>query len=395
MGQLNTESLDVMIRGAHTAWRKIDEVDVKILEGLSLLGPRNLTLISEHLGMPTTTVRYRVRRMISESILSLHLNPYHTFLGLKKAVVFIEAVPGHEEDLLDYLRVNDFWLFLCRIYGPYEGCGGIWTIPRDDTRSFEAYLGSLQDMGVARTVEVNWSTCFEGIPVRSRWFSIEDDAWRFNWDEWIKEVETIEGELPITLVEPNDWPLKADYTDLLLIKELEKDGGTTLTDISKALDISLEKVKYHFREHVSKRGLIEGYQVSIYPYPFPVSEILFFKFEFDSYDKMRRFALSIHDKPFPRFIGKVLGEDALVSQIYIPKWEFRRFIRSLSTLIKMDILKGYHYVIQDMFQTWRQTIPYDHFKNGGWDYDDWNQREELKRIRDEKSFSVLNQTLTR
>ena len=76
--------------------------------------------------------------------------------------------------------------------------------------------------------------------------------------------------------------------------------------------------------------------------------MFFFKFEFHSHDQMRKFALAIHDKPFPIFLGKILGEDALVSQIYLPKWEFRMFVKALSSLIRDGPLKGYHYIIQDI-----------------------------------------------
>jgi len=372
--------IDEKIRDGFTVWKKIDETDVKILEVLSLLGPRNLTLIAEHLDMPIATLRYRVKQMLDNSLLFLHLNPYHTYMGLKKAVVFVEAIPGYEDVLLDCLRVNDFWIFLCRIYGPYEGWGSIWTIPKKNDRDFEYFLQSLVNSGVAKSFEVNWTTCHEGIPVKSRWFNIEENAWTFNWDEWAKEVETIEGELPWTLIEPDDWPVKVDYEDLLLIKELEIDGRKTLTDISKKLGISLEKLKYHFREHVSKRGLIEGYQIDIARFPLLFSNYLLFRFEFDSYDKFIKFTTSIHDKPFPLFQGKVLGENALISQIYLPICEFRKFIDALSELIKLGLLKTYRYFIQDVDKTWRETIPYEHFEDGGWHYDSKKHQKELEKI---------------
>jgi len=373
-------NFDVKIRDSYSVWKRIDSTDVKILEGLSLLGPRNLALLAKHLDMPTTTVRYRVQHMLEDSILFLHLNPYHTNMGLKKAVIFVEAVQGYEDVLLDCLRVNGFGVFLCRIFGPYEGCGGIWTIPKENDKDFESFLQSLLNLGVAKSYDINWTTCHEGIPVRSRWFNIEENSWTFNWNEWVKEVETIEGGLPWTLIEPNDWPIKVDYEDLLIIKELEIDGRKSLTDISKKLSISLEKLKYHFREHVSKRGLIEGYQVEIARFPILFSDYLFFKFEFDSYEKFTKFALSLKDKPFPTFIGKVLGENALIAHIYLPKLEFRKFIESLSSLIKKGLLKKYSYVFQDPFLQWRMTIPYEHFHEGKWNYNGDEHMEELRKI---------------
>jgi len=389
MKKTNIEIVDKKFRDAFATLGKIDDVDVKILEALSLFGPRNLALIAKHLEMPPTTVRYRVCQMLDDSILFLHLNPYHTNMGLRKALVFVEAVQGYENLLLDCLRVNDYWLYLCRIYGPYEGWGGIWTIPNGNVDDFNFFFYSLIDFGVAKSVEINWTTCHEGIPVKSRWFSIEENSWVFNWDEWIREVETIEGDLPFTLVEPDDWPIKVDYEDLLIIKELEKDGRKPLTEISKILNIPIETVKYHFREHISKRGLIEGYQIEISRFPSLISELLFFKFEFDSYDNFKKFALSLHDKPFPVHLGKVIGENALTSHIYLPKKEFRKFIDALSTLIRKGLLKQYRYVIQDLFLQWRETIPYQHFKNGMWKYDRDRQREELVNII-EKAVSCIS-----
>ena len=68
-------------------------------------------------------------------------------------------------------------------------------------------------------------------------------------------------------------------------------------------------------------------------------------------------------------MGKVIGENSITTHIYLPKWEFRKFIDALSVLINKGLLKNYHYVIQDMFKTWRETIPYQHFKDERWEYD--------------------------
>ncbi len=390
MSESTLDYLDLKIRTALSTFNKIDELDVKILEGLSYLGPRNFALLAEHLGMPATTLRYSVCKMLDDSILFLHINPYHTNMGLRKAVIFVEAFLGYEDLLLDCLRVNDYWLYLCRIYGPYEGWGGIWTIPNDNVDDFKLFLKSLVDLGVAKNVEINWTTCHEGIPVKSRWFNVEENRWVFNWNEWITEVENIEGELPWTVKDPEDWPIRVDYTDLLIIKELEKDGRASMTDISKNIGVPLETVKYHFREHVSKRDLIEGYQIDIVRFPPLSSELLFFKFEFDSHEKFKKFALSLHDKPFPFHIGKIVGENMLESHLYLPKKEFRKFIKALSILIRKGLLKSYKYWIQDMFIQWRETIPYEHFENGGWKYDIVEQLEEIATIVKKNNFSKSN-----
>lgn len=167
MTQPKTDNLDVRIRQALTAWKKLDETDVKILEGLTLLGPRNLAMIAEKYKLPASTVKYRVSQMLSNSFLFLHLNPYHTNMGLKKVLVFVEADLGYEDDLMDCLRVNDFWIFLCRIYRPYEGCAGIWTIPKDNVEDFHSFLNSLQEAEVPKVSRPSGLHAFMRSPSRA------------------------------------------------------------------------------------------------------------------------------------------------------------------------------------------------------------------------------------
>jgi len=385
MSSTRIDDLDIRVRDALTSWKKLDTIDVKILEGVTQLGPRNLSHVAKSTQLPHTTVRFRVSRMTRDALLFLHLTPNTANMGLKRAVVFIEAAFGYETSLMDFLKINDFWMFLCPIYGQFEGSAGIWAVPYDKAREFQEFLKKLQDAGVARKIEVLWTTSFHNVSVSSRWFDESEEAWAFDWDEWLEEAETIEGELPSILVEPKDWPVNVDYTDLLIIKELENDARMTLPEISDKLEVPLSKIKYHYHEHVLKRDLVAGYQVEIYRFPFPLCEILFFKFEFDDQEKLDKFALSLLDKPIAINIGKVLGKNELISHIFLPKWQLRRFIRALSILAKRGRLKKYTYYIQDMYNTLRETIPYEHFKNNIWTYNHKHQLDEIKRLHKKSS----------
>jgi len=74
--------------------KRFDLLDVKILEGLGIHGPRNITSLARKLGIPAETLRKRMKRVIhSRHFFKTHVNIYHTNLGLKKAIVFAEATP--------------------------------------------------------------------------------------------------------------------------------------------------------------------------------------------------------------------------------------------------------------------------------------------------------------
>jgi hypothetical protein len=142
----------------------------------------------------------------------------------------------------------------------------------------------------------------------------------------------------------------------------------------------VSKVKYHFHNHIQKRDLIAGYQVEVYRYPFPLCEIAFFKFDFSNNESLVRFVISLLDKPIAINIAKVLGENSLIIHVFLPRRELRRFIRTLSELLKSGFLKSYHYYFQDMHQTWRETIPFEHFMDSEWQYSLVEQLEKIDHL---------------
>jgi len=351
--------------------KKLDLLDINILEGLGKYGPRNMTEVAKNLNIPRGTLLSRIKCMSSSFYLRLITNIYHTNLGLKKAVVFAKATPGCEELLFNCMQVNKFYIYLNRCYGMFEGCLGIYVIPKDHTNEFEQFIQEVKILGVAQQVKIFWSTCFHTVNRTSNWFDSTSQTWTFPWDRWIEEILVEETSLPYTLLDPEEFSVKADELDLFVIKELEQDATVTLTAIAKKIGTTLQNVHHHYQSHVIKHGLLEAFQVFIFPYDRVTSDMFFFIFKFDGADKMAKFTRSLLDKPFVYIVGKVLGENALIAQVYLPRPEFRNFVDNLSKLVKAGFLQSYDYVIQDIRPgKWsRETIPYKFFKNGSWVYD--------------------------
>jgi len=350
---------------------KLDLLDVNILEALGKYGPRNIAEVARLLGVPRGTVLSRIKRMSSSFYLRLNTNVYHTNLGLKKAVVFAKATPGYEDFLFHCMKINKFYIYLNRCYGMFEGCHGVYVIPKDQTTKFEQFMHEIKRLGVAQNIQLLWSTCFHTVNRTSNWFDRVSETWIFPWDKWKEEIQTKGSELPYTLLDPKDFPIKADETDLFILKELEKDATMSLSAIAKKLGTTLQNVHHHFKMHVVKDGLLEAFQIGIFPFDRRISDMFFFVFRFDSEEKMAKFALSLLDKPFAYTVGKVLGENAIIAYVYLPRPEFRNLVDNLSKLVKTGFLQTYFYVIQDIRPgRWsRETIPYEFFKDGSWIYD--------------------------
>ena len=349
---------------------KLDAIDIEILAGLTKYGPRNVKRLASELNIPRGTVLSRIERLSSSFYLRLLTTVYHTNLGLKKAVVFAEATPGEEDLLLKCMKLNRFYIYLSRCFGIFEGCLGIYVIPPEHATEFEQFLSELRKTRVARDTQVLWSTCFHTVNLTGKWFDKGSETWMFPWDKWLAEIPAKESELPHTLTDPESFTLKADQTDLFIVKELEMDATVSLSAIARKLGTTLQNIHYHYAMHVVRHGLIETFQVAILPFERATSDMLFFIFRFNTADKMAKFAQSLLDKPFVNIVGKVLGTNTLVSQVYLPRMEFRNFVDALSKLSREGFLQSFEYVFQDLRAgKWdRRTIPYEFFKNGSWAY---------------------------
>ena len=349
---------------------QLDSLDVRILEGLAESGPRNMMKLARELDIPRGTIITRINRMSSSFYLTLLTTIYHTNLGLKKAVVFAKAVAGREDLLFDCLRVNKFYIYLSRCFGLFEGCVGVYVIPVEHTAEFEGFLTEVEKLGITENIKLFWSTCFHTVNRSRKWFDYDEGRWVFPWEEWLEEVSSSGSELPYTLRDPESFPLKADETDMFIIGELEKDATVSLASIARRLGTTLQNIRYHYETHVVRHGLVETYQVAIFTFDRASSDMLFFVFKFSNSEKMGKFARSLLDKPFVTILGKILNENALVSQVYLPRNEFRNFVDALSKLVRMNLLENYEYVQQDLRSgKWsRETIPYQFFKNGSWMY---------------------------
>lgn len=359
--------------------KRLTNLDVKILEGLCNFGPRNLTKIAKKIRIPRETVTFRIKRMASNPhiFLRCHANIYHTNLGLKKAVVFADAIPGKEQLLFECLKANDFWLYVGRSYRGREGCNGVYAIPFDSCRKFEEFVLELRRLNVAQEVQILWSTCFEGGRITGAWFDKDKEKWVFPWNEWIEEVQNTTTRLPYTLVEPEAFVNCADEIDIFILKELEKDATVPIKEIAEKLGISRQLAWAHYKNHVVKRGLLEGFQIFVLPFDAPWDMFVFI-ISFNEYKAMARFANSLLDKPFMIMVGKIFGENSLLTEICLPRIEFRNFIDALSKLACLNIIRDYQYVIQDLRVRSRQTISYEFFKKKTWIYDHKKHLRALK-----------------
>lgn len=349
----------------------LTSLDIKILEALCEHGPRNLSKVAKAAGISRSALEFRLKRMRSNPkiFLAIHTSVYHTNIGLKKAVIFMTAKSGMEQILFEALKCNGFWMYVCRTFGFREGCVAVYAVPAEHCKKLEEFIYELEKLGVASDIEIYWTTCFQGGRISSTWFDNNKERWTFNWDDWVKEVQSQSTELPYTLTEPESYEVLADDIDVKILMWLEYDGTKSIKEIAEKLGISRQRAMYHYKNHVLKRNLIEGYEIFVMRYGDEQSLMAYFILSFHNHEQLAKFAKACLNKFFILTMGKVLEENMLVIQVFLPFNEFRKFIDTLSLMAREKILKDYKYAIQDLRSVCRQTFSGEFFENGSWKYD--------------------------
>lgn len=344
----------------------LDETNAKILEGLGAHGPRNISSLAKELKMSPTTVAFRISKLTKESDLQVRARLNFQKLGLLRAVIFTEARPGREKMLKSLVESLPYWTYITRCFGKFDGVYALFSFPAEANKEFEDYFKEASRQNFIENYVVFWVTDFCEMPPSFDWFDFEKRGWNFQWKLWLKEIEHAEETLPKRLLDPETYPILADNIDLLILKELEKDGSIEFRKLAKTVDMTPEAVRYRFQNHILKRGLIADHEVSIFPYPYQSSDLTSFAIDFKDQATLARFVNSLTNKPFVLNYTKATGANKLIAHFFTPKIEFSHLIDSLNKLIEMHIVERFFHVVLDIPSYKRQTVAYEFFEKNKW-----------------------------
>jgi DNA-binding Lrp family transcriptional regulator len=357
----------------------LDPVNGKILDGLGRYGPRNISYVAKSISVPFTTVTFRLKKLMNRASLKIKAKLDYSKLGLMKGTLFAEASPKNSEKLGKLVENTDYWSYITKCYGKFNGVYAIFAFPAKQKEDLEEYFAEASRLGILSNYLFFWTTnLWEGRP---DWqlFNFKTRQWNFQWDKWVEQVLNDSGELSKNLTDPAAYPVLVDEMDLLILKELEKDGTADFRKIAKVAGVTPQSIRYRFYNHLMERGLLCEYEISILPYPPDISDMCSFVVNCANAKALAKFANCLQEKPFVLSYAKIIGRNSLLINAYIPKKEFSNLIQWLNKLTQKEILQDFFYVTLDIQLYKRQTISYEFFKNGDWTY---NSEEKLRLLKE-------------
>jgi len=359
-------------------FKSLDETNAKLLEALGEIGIRNITLLANSTKLPVTTVSFRLKKLMKEKVL-VTSNPDLSKLGLAKAFLIATAPLGRQTTLLETIRNTDYWTYIIRCYGKFDGYCAYFAFPASHMKELEKYIKEAKNLQVFTHSQFFWTTNSRVIPPNFSLYDFKKKEWTILWEKWVNDVLTGSSELPEAIKEPYEYPVLVDKKDLLIIKELQKDESIEFKKLAEIVGITPQSVSFRYHKHILGRNLIIDHVVDVYPFPPLLSDLYVFIINFNNEKNLAKFANACENSPFVVSYSKIIGRDSLIVNVYILKTDFPNLIKALNSLFTKNLIKSFTYATLDPTSYRRQTISYEYFENGKWIY---TSEEKIKKLRE-------------
>src|SRR6266516_977660 len=355
----------------------LDPGNVKIATEMKKYGLRNLQLIADKTRIPRPTVHARVSRLEKEGLLRTWIHPNYAKLGLVRAMVLLTTKPGRELLAPEALRVPGYWLRLIRCMGECNGYYSTHAIPLEKRWDFEQYLEKIVASGIASEYRLLWLEEARSPLPDFRYYDAKKKTWTFDWPGWLEALAAKPGQ---TRRKDPSVPGTFDKKDLIILKELVKDGRTKLTQLASLLDMTVPAVKYRF-DNLARSGFIHEYVIDMLPFAPEISELIEMILDFKTRKGLFHGEKVLATLPIVRTLSRIEGSNSIAVRMYLPRTQSNNLFTLLSALSRTEVLTGFTYVLLDPMTIQTQTFSYKSYEDDlGWRYDNIEYFEELRKV---------------
>ncbi|HYB45490.1 MAG TPA: winged helix-turn-helix transcriptional regulator [Nitrososphaerales archaeon] len=234
------------------------EVSVRTAQLVQLLteiGP-DIPEIARSLGQFKESVRYRYKEKILNKGFAVQASVDHERLGLKRLVAIVGFTKDYEEYAQAILTAMSELCYVQSFARSFPNARYVvnFSVPAEHVSSMSQFLNGLRERGMFDHVQLLEFEWFRNPAMKAEFYDFDQGRWDFDFAG--PHTENFEAAAYHPSV-----PTKFDDTDLLVIRELQKDANKSLKEIADKLKLNYKKLAWHHNAHVVGRHLLRGYSI--------------------------------------------------------------------------------------------------------------------------------------
>jgi DNA-binding Lrp family transcriptional regulator len=342
----------------------LDTLDLKILQAYEELGTKISTReLSERLGEPGRTIRYRITKMKEKGLLcKAKVQTHERKLGLAEYILVVTSHPSTESKLKKVLEEIPAVYFHASTYGKYEGYLIYTVYPLNAPRMVTEFAEALKRNNLIEDYYM-----FDVVDYRRTETKLDElESW--DWEKWAKSLPRIMKRTKGLVSKMEEFPntVSFDAKDTLILKHMVEDADITLRELGDILDLSQPQVHNRVKK-MEDSGIIRGYNLCLKAFDSGMTIIVFFKSEDAS-----KILLWFDKLPYYNQITMESSTHFFV-QTFLPSSEANDYLKHLRNLKEYtdemfvqflvdEDHKGYGHLI-DMYdaESGNWKLPYDEF----------------------------------
>lgn len=342
------------------------DLEKRIISAISSVGPRNVAEISRVTGAHQETIRYKMKRQFIEQGFRFQADIDYRKLGLTLYWGRFVISPGLYESPIDLFRLlNDvaYLVYFSKIL-PQGHFVTIFSLPEGTIGEFTGFLESLRQRKVFSEFSLDRVLAQRHKSMDPQFFDFRRDRWEVDWDR-VRRLRA--SPLGIERGRPE---IQADYMDMLIIKELQKDARQHVTEIASKLRVLPKTLEYHYRTHVMK-GLIPGFRVRwMKDTDEPLSHsAISARLTFEGLEGGRYKAVQSAMNRLPYlWVEDLVEPSTYIATLAIPLADFGPTMRYVNKELQF-LGKGFEMGYLSVEESKIYTIPYHMFSKGRWRFD--------------------------
>jgi len=328
-------------------------------------------------GAHEETIRYKIKNQFTGSGFRFQAEVDYSKLGLslhwgtlQVSPLYYESAPG----LFRALNRTGYLIYFSKIL-PQGHYVVMFALPSGKEKEQTRLVQSLVKRKVITDFRLDRIVVERHKPMDPTFYNFQSDRWEVDWQK-VRDLPSVP--LP---VENRKTVQLADRTDLLIIKELQKDALQHMVEIARKLKIPEKTLEYHYRAHVVKQNLIPKYRVrwmgdigNTLAHSSVITRLTFGEL---GKSEFRRVQSVVNKIPF-LWVEDLLSDGTYATTFSIPVEDFVETGSYLNSQLQYIGSKSEFGYIKAA-EASNFTIPYEKFVEGGWKFDGKIMESEIIR----------------